>query len=218
MQKGANASEMQQGHMKQFAKRQARPSQPWAGIVPGRLGGAEGAARSRHRIFAKSVAAFVPQLTRKAFERFGFSTATLIMDWERIAGPEVARMAVPERVKWPHGALRQGDTESPVERGAATLVLRVDPAFALEVEYRSRQILERVNSYFGYRAIADLRLLQAPIPRAARPADVPQQAIPRRMAGGTPAEDKYGDEPLGRALARLEAGVRRRAALSEERG
>ena len=33
----------------------------------------------------------MPSLTRKAFERFGFSTAALLMDWPRIVGTDLAR-------------------------------------------------------------------------------------------------------------------------------
>ena len=47
---------------------------------------------------------FVPQLTRKAFEKFGFSAATLIMDWPTIVGGEIAYYTQPERLKWPRVA------------------------------------------------------------------------------------------------------------------
>ena len=34
----------------------------------------------------KAVGSFVPRLTRKAFEKYGFSAATLITDWPTIVG------------------------------------------------------------------------------------------------------------------------------------
>ena len=64
-------------------------------------------------------------------------------------------------------ARRRDALNSPRRSGArpgATLILRVDPARALDVEYKARQIIERINAYFGYRAIAELRILQAPLP------------------------------------------------------
>lgn len=186
----------------------ARSTAPaWSGIAPARY--RSSVARGRGAP-GKAVGAFVPNLTRKAFEKFGFSTASLIMDWPRIAGADLALWTVPERVKWP----RTGDGSVPpdedVPRPGATLVLRVDPARALDVEYRARQIVERINSYFGYRAIAELRLLQAPLQTQAMthtpsspPAQSPQQAGQPQAA----APASFPDDPLGLALARLQAGI-----------
>jgi hypothetical protein len=86
------------------------------------------------------------------------------------------------------------------------LVLRVDPARALDVQYKAQQILERINVYFGYRAVAELRIVQAPLAkRASVPA--PQQiAKPRTL---TPSEAPeladIADEQLRNALTRLKS-------------
>jgi hypothetical protein len=178
----------------------------WSGaIVRARFG--PSVARGRGPA-GKAVGSFVPGLTRKAFEKFGFSTATLIMDWPRIAGADLAQWTTPERVKWPQGHESATLAEEAAPRPGATLLLRVDPARALDVEYRARQIVERINSYFGYRAIADLRLLQAPLTDS-------RAAVPVRSAVRQPQTGQQktcmtvsGDDPLARALARLEASVR----------
>lgn len=150
-------------------------------------------------VAAKAVGSFVPALTRKAFEKFGFSTATLITDWTQIVGAELSRWSAPERLKWPRGTQAAEEAEAEGRPGA-TLVLRVDPARALEIEYRGRQIVERINTYFGYRAVSHLRLIQAPLPEALAPAPRAQRMPP------LPAE--AGLDPLTQALARLERGVR----------
>ena len=84
-------------------------------------------------------------------------------------------------------------------------MLRVDGARALDVQYKARQIIERINAYFGYRAIAELRILQAPVDSrlppvrpAARPAAEPLTQEVAHIA----------DPGLRGALARLGAGVR----------
>lgn len=162
---------------------------------------------SRSRISARVVGAYVPKLTRKAFEKYGFSAASLLTDWPSIVGAEVAGFAAPERLKWPRGVAIREDAEAGAEgRPGAVLVLRVDPARALDVQYKAQQILERINVYFGYRAVAELRIVQAPLAkRASVPA--PQQiAKPRTL---TPSEAPeladIADEQLRNALARLKS-------------
>lgn len=164
---------------------------------------------------AKAVGSFVPTLTRKAFEKFGFSTATLITDWARIAGAELAQYTMPDKLKWPRGADAAFEEEG--ERRGATLILRVDPARALDVEYRARQIMERINGYFGYRAVETIRLVQAPLPSPSAPLPPPSSSG-RTAEGGNPADRRSGlplpdqenaDDPLAAALARLGQGVRR---------
>ncbi|MEO1206949.1 MAG: DciA family protein [Pseudomonadota bacterium] len=116
------------------------------------------------RVRAKAVGAFVPKLTEKAFAKFGFSAVAMISDWSRIAGPTLAAHTAPERLKWPRPVQKFGDVEDGCEgRPGATLLLRVDPARALEVEYGAAQLIERINGYFGYRAVAKIKLIQAPL-------------------------------------------------------
>lgn len=150
---------------------------------------------------ATAVGSFVPTLTKKAFEKFGFSAATLITDWARIAGAELAGYTVPDKIKWPRGGESVATDDDESERRGATLILRVDPARALDVEYRTRQIMDRINSYFGYRAVETIRLVQAPLDvrPAASPTSSPSRASPSTIP----------DDPLLAALARMEQGVLR---------
>jgi hypothetical protein len=175
------------------------PQQPRQAIAftPRRPGGLFG---------VKALGSFLPRLTRKAFEKYGFSAATLITDWPTIAGKELAAFTAPERLKWPRGVERSEDEVNPADKGrpGATLVLRVDAARALDVQYNARQIIERINAYFGYAAIAELRILQAPVAAPhqdrgrPRPSPMPLTA---EVAG-------IADAGLRDALGRLGAGIR----------
>ena len=155
----------------------------------------------------KAVGSFLPRLTRKAFEKYGFSAAALVTDWTAIAGKEIAAFTAPERLKWPRSVERPEDeAEAGRNKGrpGATLVLRVDPARALDIQYNARQIVERINAYFGYAAVAELRILQAPIAatcrqeRERRPTPAP---LTNEVAG-------VADVALREALGRLGAGIR----------
>lgn len=160
-------------------------------------------------VAAKAVGSFVPKLTQKAFEKFGFSAGSLLTDWSKIAGEDLARFTAPERLKWPRRFESSGDEgEQWHGQQGATLVLRVDPARALDVEYKAAQIVERINAYFGYLAVAELRILQAPLANHGRPVG--------RVAPQSPALQTCSTESdgLSAALARMQAGIasRRRSA------
>jgi hypothetical protein len=163
----------------------------------------------------RAVGSFVPLITRKAFEKYGFSSAALLTDWAAIVGGDIASYTQPERLKW----ARRVEAYSKVEDGAegrpgATLVLRVDGPRAIELQYKSRQILERVNAYFGYRAVIEMRFVQAPIEeRRIRTPFSPRE----NAALLSPSRDltAVSDHALRSALARLQENVlaeRRRCA------
>lgn len=165
------------------------------------------AGTGKHVSSAKAVGSFVPQLTRKAFEKYGFSTATLLTDWAAIVGPELAAVCRPERLKWPRLVDAYAAETDDIGRPGATLVLRADGAEALTIRYQSRQILDRINAYFGYGAVSDLRLVQAPV--AAQATENAGQVLrhgrhdrQHQAAGGTCDQDQ-----LSAALSRLGASV-----------
>jgi hypothetical protein len=161
-------------------------------------------------ISARTVGSYVPKLTHKAFEKYGFAAAALITDWAVIVGKDVATYTAPERLKWPRGVDVGGDVEEGAEgRPGATLVVRVDPALALDVQYKAQQIIERINRHFGYRAVAELRLLQAPL----RERSEVRREEPREDQVPCPAPELAGiaDERLRLALANLKSGLMRRS-------
>ena len=164
----------------------------------------------------KAVGSFVPKLARKAFEKFGFAAAAVLTDWREIVGPEIAACTAPERLRWPKPA--EGDTQSPPgPRSGATLLLRVEPARALDVQYKTAQIVERINAYFGYRAVTEIRLIQAPLAVARAnqiPARRPMSAAPvpgakavLKAALGKVEAGGIEDADLRRALERLGSAV-----------
>jgi hypothetical protein len=129
-----------------------------------------------------------------------------LSEWRAVVGEELASFTAPDRVVWPRRS-EDGEAASPQSAWraeGAILVLKVDGPRAIEVQHRAEQILERVNIYFGYRAIAQLRFLQAPLPKAKgeAPAPAPASAEEPLPAAGV------ADSGLAKALGRLGAGVR----------
>lgn len=161
-------------------------------------------------VAAKVVGAFVPRLTKPAFERYGFSAAALITDWSTIIGPDIARYTMPERLKWPRRVEWTGEDVADADRGrpGATLVLAVTAGRALDVQYKAAQIVERINNYFGYRAVADLRIVQ--VTALAAPTSPPAKPVAETaLAARAPrAELQSIAEPdLRAALERMAAGL-----------
>ena len=165
------------------------------------------AGSGKHASSAKAVGSFVPQLTRKAFEKYGFSTATLLTDWAAIVGPDLAAVCRPERLKWPRQVDAYAAEIDDVGRPGATLVLRADGAEALTIRYQSRQLLDRINAYFGYCAVSELRLVQAPV-AAVAVEDAGQESRRQRRERQQRADSQGQDQDqLSAALSRLAASV-----------
>lgn len=122
----------------------------------------------RNYVFAKTLGALMPAITRPVFEKFGFQRAALLSEWDVIIGEPLSQFTAPEQIKWPkvHDDHVGDETRKEVRaREGATLVIRVEGPVSLEVQHQSQQIIERINSYFGYRAVSQIRILQAPLER-----------------------------------------------------
>jgi hypothetical protein len=174
---------------------------------------AVGIAKRMRATSARPVGSFVPKLTRKVFQKYGFSAATLLTDWPAIVGEDLAGYTQPERLKWPRAVDTRAEPQEGVSgRPGATLQLRVEGARALDVQYRSRQIIERINAHFGYRAVAELRFIQAPVDGLRRPQPCAESVAHGAPSRPLPEVAGMQDERLKSALQRLYAGVAREAA------
>jgi hypothetical protein len=165
-------------------------------------------ALARAAATARPIGAFSAQALDPAARARGFATAALLADWPTIVGAELAQFTMPDRVVWPRHRDEDGATvrhQGRREEGAV-LVLRVDGPRAIEVQHRSRQILERVNGHFGYRAMAEMRILQAPVTRKPAPAPSAPEAM---EPGALPASASIEDGDLRDALLRLASAPRR---------
>jgi hypothetical protein len=149
--------------------------------------------------FPRPLAELVHRTLNDAFAKQGFASTELVTRWAEIAGADIARHAEPEKIQWPRP--RDGKTPEP-----GILVLRVEGPTALEIQHLSPLILERVNRFFGWRAVADLRLRQAPLRRKGRP---PPPGLDAEAAARIAADlGDISDANLRDALARLGAAIK----------
>ena len=150
-------------------------------------------------ISAKPLSVLLSDVFSDAYAKQGFAARELVTRWADIVGPEVADLAEPMKLQW--------QRTTPGESEPATLVLRVEGPAAIEVQHLSNVILERVNRFFGWRAVDRLALRQAPLRRRAKP---PRPQIDTQAATEIAAGlGKVDDEPLRAALGRLGAAIKR---------
>jgi len=146
--------------------------------------------------WAKPVAQSIDRLTKGMLGQQGFTHGAIVTKWPEIVGENVARHTQPEKIVFS----RDGAT-------GGTLHLKTDSgAFAMELQHQEPQIVERINTFFGYRAVVRIKLIQGPLPRTHK-AD--QQANPPRPLNKAETRDLAGtvasvDDPeLKEALERL---------------
>ena len=176
-------------------------------------GSAAMSVKMRMRYGGRPLADWVDGCIAPALARFGFGEVDIVSGWADIAGPRVAAFAEPVAIKWP----RKGATsktpnpgsEAPSEPGGgrspATLVVRVEGAFALELQHLAPLLIERINAHLGWRCIGKLALRQAPLTgRQPRPAPPPPPK-PEAVAAARDLTGGIDDEALRDALVRLGA-------------
>ena len=101
---------------------------------------------------AKPVAELVPQIGRAAFRRFGFVQSSVVTRWPEIVGAQHARVCMPEAIRFPPG-----------EKSEGILQLVVVPAHAPLIQHVIPEIMERVNRFFGYKAVSRVKLRQGEV-------------------------------------------------------
>ena len=104
----------------------------------------------------------LPQVGGAAFRRFGFVQSSVVSRWREIVGERYAAVSSPESIRFPAGRRQDGVLHLIVEGAYAPMMQHVEPA-----------IVERVNRFFGYPAVARLRLTQG------RPVVPPAASAPR---------------------------------------
>jgi hypothetical protein len=145
-------------------------------------------------------------IAAKVLRRFGFAYADLIANWRAIVGERLAETSAPERVRWPRG----GEAEEGRGRGGV-LVVAVEGASAIDLQHDSARIIERINGYYGYEAIAALKIHQTRVRRRTMRAAPPPPLSASEAEALEARLEAIGDERLKAALQRLGEGVLARA-------
>mgnify|MGYP002781270677 CR=1 FL=1 len=123
---------------------------------------------------ARKAGDMVGDIGGMAFKRFGFVQASIVSRWAEIVGERYARVSTPESIRFPAG-----------RKAGGTLTLVVEGAHGPLMQHLSPMIIERVNRFFGYEAVAKVAFRRGtPVKAAPRPERVNPAPVPRELGEG----------------------------------
>ncbi|HEX2524966.1 MAG TPA: DciA family protein [Geminicoccus sp.] len=133
-----------------------------------------------------------------AARKRGLAAATLIADWTLVVGERLSSRCQPIKL-----------TFQPGRQSGGTLLLHAAASAALDLQFAERQVVERINAYYGFAAVARLKVVQAPpgrpVPRVRRAArSTPSSEQVEKLRADT---EKVGDPQLAEALLRLGCSI-----------
>lgn len=132
-------------------------------------------------------------LTKATFKKYGFINIKILSEWDTIVGATLAKICEPQKITFEPGQTRAGVLHITVS----------NPAFSLELQSYEARIIERVATFFGYKAVSKIRISVKP-----KKASEIKQVAPLAPAPTQPIElpktlDTVRDEELRTALASL---------------
>ena len=88
----------------------------------------------------------LPRGVKGILKKSGYNYSEIISKWNMLVGKDISSCSYPKTIK-----MTKGDTNG-------LLVLAVKRGNEITVEYSKKEIINKINSYFGYRLINEIRL------------------------------------------------------------
>ncbi len=114
-------------------------------------------AAAPRRIAAKPLGDLASKVLSPVIARRAGMTQDLLAAWPELCGPRHAAITRPERIAWP----RRASDDDPFEPG--TLTVACDGAAAVLFQHETGEIIGRINRFFGFPAVAKIRIVQRPV-------------------------------------------------------
>jgi hypothetical protein len=94
------------------------------------------------RPFSKSI----PQGLKKLLKKGSYNFSNIIDNWSKMVGKDISKSCYPSTIKMNK------------EMNNGTLVLNVIHGNELTVEYGKQEIIDKINSFFGFKCIKEVKL------------------------------------------------------------
>jgi len=88
----------------------------------------------------------LPRGVKGILKKNGYNYSEIINKWNILVGKNISNYCYPKSIK-----MKQGDKNG-------TLVLLVERGNEINIEYSKTLIINKINSYFGYKLINDIRI------------------------------------------------------------
>jgi hypothetical protein len=88
----------------------------------------------------------IPKVLKKHLRKGGYNYSNIVDNWTKMIGKKISDACYPETVKMGKN-MKNGN-----------LILNVIHGKELEVEYKKKEIIEKINSFFGYDCINQVTL------------------------------------------------------------
>jgi len=88
----------------------------------------------------------LPRGVKSILKKNGYNYSEIISKWNMLLGNDISSCSYPKSIK-----MTKGDKNG-------TLVLAVKRGNEVDIEYSKKEIINKINSYFGYKLINEIRL------------------------------------------------------------
>ena len=88
----------------------------------------------------------LPRSVKSILKKNGYNYSEIISKWNMLLGNDISSCSYPKSIK-----MTKGDKNG-------TLVLAVKRGNEIDIEYSKKEIIDKINSYFGYKLINEIRL------------------------------------------------------------
>ena len=88
----------------------------------------------------------LPRGLKGILKKNGYNYSEIISKWNMLVGKDISSCSYPKSIK-----MKEGDSNG-------TLILVIKRGDEINIEYSKKEIINKINSYFGYKLINEIKL------------------------------------------------------------
>jgi len=88
----------------------------------------------------------LPRGVKGILKKNGYNYSEIVSKWNLLVGKDISNICYPKSIKMTH------------RTKSGTLILSIERGNEINVEYSKKEIINKINSYFGYKLINEIRL------------------------------------------------------------